>query len=170
MTKRLWKARWLRAALVAVAVSAWPACAAETDHGGIANLDFVLKDASGNSVNLADYKGRPILLNFWATWCGPCRIETPWLVEFDAKHRSKNLAVIGVSIDDPAEDVRKFAAEYKAAYPMLLGLGHNDFIAAYEARDIIPVTWFIRSDGTVQTKAQGIHPKEWFEAQIEALF
>jgi cytochrome c biogenesis protein CcmG/thiol:disulfide interchange protein DsbE len=140
------------------------------EHDQPARLDFVLQDATGHDVALADLKGRPILLNFWATWCGPCRIETPWLVEFEEKYRDRNLAVIGVSVDDPAADIIKFAGEYKVRYPMLVGALQREFIAAYQADNVIPVTWFIRADGTVQTMAQGIHPKEWFEAQLQALF
>src|SRR6267378_7633569 len=65
-----------------------------------ANLNFTLKDMSGKSVKLSDFKGRVILLDFWATWCIPCKVEIPWCVEFERKYGSQGLQVIGVSVDD----------------------------------------------------------------------
>jgi len=160
---------------VAVLLCAWPACVQheeedEIPSAGNPSLSFVLKDMNGNDVNLADFKGRPVLINFWATWCPPCKAEIPWFIEFADKYRDKNLAVIGISVDDSPEDVRAFAAEYKVNYPMLVGLGHDELRQAYDASAIIPVSWLIKPDGTVFAKAAGIHSKDWFEDKIKALF
>ena len=136
-----------------------------------AKLDFTLKDMNGKDVKLADFKGKPILLNFWATWCPPCKAEIPWFIEFAEKYKDQGLAVIGVSVDDSADDIKAFAEEYKMNYPMLVGLGHDKLMEEYEATFAVPVSWFIRADGTVSTQ-RARHPPEktWFEAQIKALF
>lgn len=169
-----WKNRWLRAVGVAIVVGAWPACSAsparEIPSAGVPSLDFVLKDMNGKDVRLADFKGRPIVVNFWATWCPPCKAEIPWFVEFTEKYKDQKLTVLGISVDDPPEEIRKFAAENKINYPLLVGDGQNDLKAAYDAEVVIPVSWLIKSDGTLVAKAQGIHAKEWFEANIKLLF
>lgn len=172
MWRRLWKSRWLRAGVAATALGLWPACMAEREvpSAGTPSLDFVLKDMDGNDVRLADFKGRPILINFWATWCPPCKAEIPWFIEFAEKYRDKNLAVIGVSVDDAPEDIRKFAEEYKVNYPMLVGLGQDEFREAYDASAVIPVSWLIKADGSVFAKVTGIHAKDWFDEKIQALF
>ena len=159
--------------MAAVALAAWPACnrhADEMDRGTAAPLDFVLQDVDGNEVRLADFRGRPVVVNFWATWCGPCKTEVPWFVEFAEKYKDQNLAILGVSVDDPVEDIRAFAKEYDVNYPMLVGLGHDDVAKAYDALMAIPVTWLIRPDGTVLAKVTGIHGKDWFDEKIQELF
>jgi peroxiredoxin len=169
----LWKSRWLRASVVAAAVAAWPACAIdsgeEVPSAGVPSLDYVLKDMNGADFRLADLKGRPVLVNFWATWCPPCKAEIPWFVEFTEKYRDQRLAVVGISTDDSPEDIKKFVADYEVNYPMLVGLRH-EILTAYDATTIIPVSWLIKPDGTVFAKAQGFHSKEWFESKIRALF
>ena len=163
----------MRALGVAALVAAWPAC---NSHVGPpvdaerANFDFTLKDANGADVRLADFRGTPLLVNFWATWCGPCKAEVPWFNEFAAKYKAKGFRVVGISVDDPAPDVQKFAAEFKVTYPLLLGLEQDALLKAYDAGEFIPVSWLIRADGTVHVKVKGIHEKAWFEQQIEALF
>jgi cytochrome c biogenesis protein CcmG/thiol:disulfide interchange protein DsbE len=174
MMVQLWNNRWLRAGLAAMALAAWPACALdeleEVPSAGTPSLDFVLKDMNGADVRLADFKGRPVLINFWATWCAPCKAEVPWLVEFAEKYRDERLAVIGISVDDAPEDIRAFAAEYKVTYPMLVGLGQDELREAFDASVIIPVSWLIKADGTVFAKAVGIHSKEWFDGKLQAMF
>ena len=168
-----WQNRWVRALAVAVALGAWPACNRNVEHADghtQAPLDFVLKDVDGQDVNLADLKGKPLVINFWATWCGPCKTEVPWFVEFADKYRDQGLTIVGVSVDDPAEDIRTFSDAYNVNYPMLVGLGRDDVAKAYDALMAIPVTWLIRPDGTVHAKVTGIHGKDYFERQIQELF
>ena len=92
-----------------------------------ANLDFTLKDMNGEDVSLLSHEGKVILLNFWATWCGPCKIEIPGFVELQDEYRDQGLVVLGVSIDDPVSKIKPFAEEYKVNYPMLVGLGRGGF-------------------------------------------
>ena len=69
--------------------------------------NFTLKDSDGKTVSLSDYKGKVVLLNFWATWCGPCKVEIPWFVEFEQKYKDRGFAVLGVSMDEEGWDVVK---------------------------------------------------------------
>jgi peroxiredoxin len=135
-----------------------------------ANLDFVLKDMNGDEVRLAAFAGRPLLINFWATWCPPCKVEVPWFIEMAEKYKSRDLAILGVSIDDTPDDIKKFAADYKINYPLLVGNGRDDLMAEYEAGLVVPVTWLIRPDGTVLETVKGIHSREWFDAKVQELF
>jgi thiol-disulfide isomerase/thioredoxin len=94
---------WTRILVAALLVAAVPACARkprEVPSAGMPSLDFVLTDMDGKRVDLASFKGRPILINFWATWCPPCKAEIPWFIEFAEKYKSEKLAVIGISVDD----------------------------------------------------------------------
>src|SRR5436189_111100 len=76
--------------------------------------NFSLKDANGDAVSLADYKGKVVLVNFWATWCGPCEVEIPWFVEFEQKYKGRDFAVLGISMDDDGwKAVRPYIASHK---------------------------------------------------------
>lgn len=134
-----------------------------------APLDFTLRDIDGNEVNLAALKGNVILLNFWATWCGPCKIEIPWFVEFQREHEDDGLVVLGLSVDDTPEQIRPFAAEFQVNYPMLVGRGREDFQEAYGPVWGLPVTFFIDRDGTLCRTHLGAQPREAFEADLAAL-
>ena len=170
--------QWVKAGLVAIVVAAWPTYALLTEsrppatdpNAEVARLDFTLKDMNGRDVRLSDFKGRPLVINFWATWCAPCKHEIPSFVELVEKYKDQNLTILGISTDDSAEDLRKFAAEFKMNYPVLVGLGHDELIEAYEAEMMIPVTWFVKRDGTVALKHAGTQTKDWFERQMLALF
>ena len=137
---------------------------------GSANLDFVLKDMNGQTIRLADFKGRPMIINFWATWCGPCRAEMPEFVQLAEQYRSKNLVVLGVSVDDKPDAIKKFAEEYHLNYPQLVGLDQEKFQQTYDAIEAVPVTWFIRADGAVQAIQKGPPAsKDWFHEQAKVL-
>jgi thiol-disulfide isomerase/thioredoxin len=135
-----------------------------------ARLDFVLKNAKGVEVNLATFKGSPLLINFWATYCGPCKTEIPILNDLVAEHRARHLAVVGISYDDAPPDIVKFAEATPMRYPLLVGLGHDDLMEAYQADIALPTSWIIRGDGTVVAKHIGSETRAWFEAQVRAAF
>jgi thiol-disulfide isomerase/thioredoxin len=133
-----------------------------------ANWDFKLKDLEGKEVELAAFKGKVVLLNFWATWCGPCKAEIPGFVELQEKYRDQ-LTIIGYSVDDTAELAKKYAAEYKMNYPILLGEGREDVQDAYGPIWGIPASFLISKDGAICRKHMGIAPKAVFEKEIVAL-
>jgi thiol-disulfide isomerase/thioredoxin len=142
------------------------ACAASAKP---ANMNFTLKDVAGKAVALASLKGKVVLLDFWATWCGPCKIEIPWFVEFQNKYGKDGLQVVGVSIDDTAAKLKPYVAAMKMNYPVLQGLDHDDIQDAYGPLFGIPVTIVISRDGRMCAKHVGLSSKERFESEIKSL-
>ena len=136
-----------------------------------ANLNFVLKDSAGKDFNLAAHKGKVILLDFWATWCPPCKVEIPWFVEFQEKYGPKGFIVIGVSVDDPASTLKPFGEKFKVNYPLLVGDGRNDIKGprGYNAAWGLPKTFVIGRDGNICKTHIGMSVKEHFEQQIKSL-
>jgi len=152
------------------ATSALSADAATCDaKAKAANLTFALKDVNGRSVKLADFKGKVVILNFWATWCVPCRAEIPALVELQAKYREKGLQVVGVSVDDPIEKMRPFISKYKVNYPVLTAYQNEAILDAYGPMVVVPVTVIIQRDGTICLKHIGPATRENFEKEIQGL-
>ena len=137
--------------------------------GKTANLNFTLKDMNGKEVTLSAYKGKVILLDFWATWCGPCKIEIPGFVEIYKKYEPLGLVVLGVSIDDPVDKLKPFALQFKMNYPVLVGLGHDDLQDAFGPLLGFPTSFLIRRDGTICRQHTGFMPKEQFEREIKSL-
>ena len=137
----------------------------------VANLNFVLKDSSGKDFNLASQKGKVILLDFWATWCPPCKVEIPWFVEFQQKYGPQGLVVLGVSVDDPAAKLKPFGDQYKVNYPLLVGEGRHDIKGprGYNAAWGLPKTFVIGRDGRICKTHIGLSVKEHFEQQIKSL-
>jgi peroxiredoxin len=146
-----------------------PAAAAVCDGKSKRAPDFVLKDMAGKDVRLSDYKGKVVLINFWATWCGPCKYEIPIFVELQQRFGPQGLAFLGISVDDPVESLRPFASEYKMNYPVLVGNGREDVQEAYGPMFGIPVTIVVGRDGTICTRYFGLRAKERFESDIKAL-
>ncbi len=136
--------------------------------GKAAPLDFTVKDMTGADVHLASYKGKIILLNFWATWCPPCKVEIPDLIALQEQYKD-DIVVLGFSVDDTAEQLQPFASEYKMNYPVLVGLGHENIQEAYGPMWGIPVTIIIDRDGRIAKKQSGIRTKEQIEREIKAL-
>ncbi|HXH05877.1 MAG TPA: TlpA disulfide reductase family protein, partial [Vicinamibacterales bacterium] len=135
-----------------------------------ARLDFTVKDMHGRSVRLSDYKGKVVLLNFWATWCGPCKVEIPALVDVYTRYRDKGLAVVGISVDDSPEQLRRFAQDYKMNYPVLVGRDREDIVdEAYGPNWAIPVSFLISRDGRICRKHMGPLTKDQLERQVTAL-
>ncbi len=140
-----------------------PSCDAE----GTAKFDFVLKDQHNVPVKMADYKGKVVLLNFWATWCGPCKIEIPAFVELYDQYKDKGLVIVGVSVDDSPEQLQAFMKEFRMNYPVLQMT--PDIETAYGPFYGYPTTFFIGRDGSICLKHLGPATKEQFEKEIKAL-
>ena len=130
--------------------------------------EFALKDADGKTVRLEDYKGKVVLLDFFATWCGPCKIEIPWFVEMERKHKDKGFNVLGVSMDDEGwEVVKPFLADLKVNYRVVIG---NDSTAQlYGGVDALPTTFLIDRSGRIAAVHIGLTGKKDFEDGVEQL-
>ena len=133
-----------------------------------APLDYTLKDMNGDDVDLAQFKGNVILLNFWATWCGPCKLEIPAFVELQNEYGDQGFVVLGLSVDDTVDQIREFADEFAVNYPMLVGLGEDEFQAPWGAWGL-PMTYWIDRDGTWCKTHTGIGTKDEFEADLKSL-
>lgn len=116
---------------------------------------FKLKDANGQTITLADYRGKVVLLDFWATWCGPCKIEIPWFMDFERQYRDKGLAVVGVSMDEDGwSAIRPYVANMKMNYRVLLG---DDAVStAYGGLDSLPTTFLIDRQGKIVSVHVGV--------------
>jgi thiol-disulfide isomerase/thioredoxin len=136
--------------------------------GKPAPLHFTLKDMNGADVKLASFKGKVILLNFWATWCGPCKAEIPSLVELQHQY-ADDLVVLGFSVDDTVDKMKPYAKQYNINYPLLVGNGREDVQEAFGPLFGIPVSVIIGRDGKIAKKHSGIATKSQFEREIKAL-
>jgi len=174
------RAAWIAMGSVALALGLlWAASDLTAPHeedeatdadmvGKPAPLNYTVKNMNGESVHLASYKGKIILLNFWATWCPPCKVEIPDLIALQNEYKD-DIVVLGFSVDDTADQLKPFADEYQMNYQVLVGLGHENIQEAYGPMWGIPVTIIIDRDGTVAKKQSGIRSKEQIEREIKAL-
>ena len=129
--------------------------------------DFSLPNIDGGRVNLADYKGKVVMVDFWATWCGPCRIEIPEFVELQNRYRDEGLAIIGISEDDGPEPVRDFYKEFRMNYPVAMG---NDEVSQLYGGVIgLPTTFLIGRDGRIYAKHAGATDIAVFDEEIKTL-
>ena len=130
--------------------------------------EFALKDSNGKTVRLEDYKGKVVLLDFFATWCGPCKIEIPWFMEMERKNKDRGFAVLGVSMDDEGWDIVKpFLAELGVNYRVVIG---NDSTAQlYGGVDALPTTFLIDRNGKIASVHIGLASRKDFEDGIEQL-
>ena len=129
--------------------------------------DFTLTDANGQTITLSAHKGKVVLLDFWATWCGGCKVEIPWYVAFDKKYRSRGLAVIGVSMDDGGMKVVKpFLAQKNIEYTVAIG---NEALAKKYNLESMPLTLLIDRNGRIAVSHAGVVNKDDFESYIKTL-
>ena len=127
---------------------------------------FTLVDMNGRSVSLADFKGKVVILDFWATWCPPCKREIPDFIKLQSEYGSKGLQIVGIALDQPNK-VQAFVKDNGMNYPILLGT--NEVAANYGGVEAIPTTFVIDKSGKIVTKYEGFRPKETFESQIKKL-
>jgi peroxiredoxin len=117
--------------------------------------EFKLQDSNGQTVRLSDYKGKVVLLDFWATWCGPCKVEIPWFMDFEKEFKDRGFTVLGVSMDEDGwKVVKPYMADMKMNYPVLLG--NDDVSAKYGGLDSLPTTLLIDRGGHIVSKHIGI--------------
>lgn len=137
---------------------------------------FSLEDLNGRKVSLADYKGKAVLINFWATWCGPCKVETPWLVDLRNQYNSKGFEILGVSTDDidrsdpkafgqEKKEIADFVDRMKMPYPVLID--GDSLSKPYGGLDAMPTSFFVDREGRIVAATMGISSKEDIEANIQ---
>lgn len=130
--------------------------------------DFTLTELNGQKLDLADYRGKVVLLDFWATWCGPCRIEIPGFIQLQNKYRDQGFTVIGVSLDDSVEPVKEFYQEFRMNYPVAVS-GDKKVDLLYGGIIGLPTAFLIGRDGRIYAKHSGAAPLSVFEEEVKAL-
>jgi peroxiredoxin len=147
--------------------------ASAKNGGGIGALrgapapDFTLKTLDGKTLTLSDLRGKAVLINFWATWCAPCKIETPWIVDLQKQYEAQGLQVLAVSMDDESstEDVKKFAQEMKMTYPILRGT--EEVGDEYGGVEFLPTIFFVGRDGKVTGRILGLRGRQDIEDNVK---
>ena len=128
--------------------------------------EFRLKDVDGNAVSLAGFRGKVVLLNFWATWCVPCKAEIPWFTEFESRFKDKGFAVLGVSLDEESwKVVTPYIQKVEAKYQILMG--DEATAKAYGGVKDLPTTLLIDREGNIIMTHKGFGPKKMFEKAIQ---
>jgi peroxiredoxin len=139
----------------------------ELPEPGRAAPDFALPDLEGNTVRLSDFSGRPVVLNFWATWCAPCRLEMPELAQAMTDYADRDLMVLAINQDETAEQVGDFLTEVGLSLPALLDAG-GEVGAAYGAF-FLPTTVIVGPDGIVGAVHRGILSRAELDDYLAAL-
>ncbi len=128
--------------------------------------DFTLETPDGKNVSLSNYRGQAVMLNYWATWCAPCKIEMPWFVELQKEYGPQGLQILGVAMDDSSkEDIQKFAKDMGVNYTILIG--REAVGQAYGGVDVLPTTFFIDRDGNIVTREFGLQSRSLFVDNIK---
>jgi thiol-disulfide isomerase/thioredoxin len=122
---------------------------------------------SGQQLHLSDYRGKVVLLDFWATWCDPCREEIPHFVEFQDRYRDQGLQIVGISMDDGPEPVREFYQQFKMNYPVVMGNATTGEL--YGGVLGLPIAFLIDRDGRIYSKHIGATGSSIFEREIAIL-
>jgi thiol-disulfide isomerase/thioredoxin len=140
----------------------------EVQKKGSVAPDFALSSLDGKTVHLSDYRGKAVLLNFWATWCGPCKIEMPWFVELQKQYGPAGLQILGVAMDDASpKEIAAFTKEMGVNYPVLIG--KEDVGDAYGGVEFLPYSFYIDRDGKVFDKTFGLKSRSEIEDDVKKI-
>ena len=127
--------------------------------------DFELQTLDGMNLKLSDFRGKAVLLNFWATYCGPCKIEMPWFVELQKEYGPQGFQIVGVANDDASTaDIAKFAKEMGINYPILIG---KDSVSDSYKVSVLPTTFFLDRDGKLIAREFGLQSRSVFVDHIK---
>jgi len=139
----------------------------EMKNDGVKASDFELESTKGNKIKLSDYRGKIVIVDFWATWCPPCREEIPSFVQLQNEYKS-DLQILGVSLDqETKKDIPFFMQKYKMNYPVLFA--NYEIVNNYGGIEAIPTTFVIDQNGNIINSFIGYHDKSVFVAEIERL-
>ncbi len=128
---------------------------------------FTLRNTDGKRVSLSDYKGKAVLINFWATWCAPCKVEMPWFIDLQKQYEAQGFTILGISEDDVKDHpaVAKFKDKIGVNYPILLG---DDAVSkAYGGLEFLPTSYYVGRDGKIVEETAGLASKDLIEAHIK---
>lgn len=158
------------AAVIAVALTGCSRQASEsakvkpTDQRKLAP-DFTLRDENGATLRLSDYHGKVVLLNFWATWCGPCQIEIPWFMSFENQYKNRDFAVLGISMDDDGwKSVKPYLEKKKLNYRVAIGT--EEISTLYGGLDSLPTTFVLDRQGRIAATHVGLVSKSEYQNDI----
>jgi peroxiredoxin len=130
--------------------------------------DFTLQSLDGKTVHLSDYRGKAVVLNFWATWCAPCKIEMPWFVDLQKKYAPEGLQLVGVAMDDATpKEIADFAKQMSVNYPILIG--KEAVGQAYGGVPFMPETFYIDRNGKIIENAFGLKSRSEIEDDMKKI-
>lgn len=172
------KTHLLRVAAAAIALTALGCGTAPAESAPTVSLkpgekrnpapDFILTDANGRKVKLSEFKGKVVLLNFWATWCGPCKLEIPWFVDFEKRYKDQGFAVLGVSMDEDGwEAVKPYIEAKQVNYRVMVAT--EEVAQKYGGVDALPTTFIIDREGRIVSTHIGLVTKKDYEDEIVQL-
>ena len=156
-------------AIATAALSAQSPDAAICTAASPVNLDFTLKDLNGRDVRLSGFRGKVLVVNFWATWCAPCRVEIPAFMDLYRRYRSRGVEVIGIAADEPPDVLRPYVRNMKMNYPVLIGRGRQDVLDSFGPLLGMPTTVIVKPDGTVCRRYVGFQRQQTFEDLLKTL-
>lgn len=130
--------------------------------------DYALPDVKGSTVNSGNFKGKVVLVNFWATWCEPCIVEIPWFIEFQKKYGPQGLEIVGISLDETGlKDVKPFVEKHNMTYTVLLG--NDDIAGQFGGVRGLPTSFIIDRDGKYYSRHQGLVNHDDVEEELQSL-
>jgi peroxiredoxin len=144
-------------------------CAQPCPDMGKSAPEFTLQTTNGENVNLSDFRGNKVILNFWATWCGPCQLETPFFQEIYNEQADKGVVILAIDIKESASTVRNFANSKAITFPILLDT-EAKVAQKYCIPNVLPVTLFINTEGIIKARKVGaFQSKSEIESILDSL-